>query len=269
VVVLATGNYQRTRRGNVCIDCRGIYQAGTVIVASNSLTSEYLICDNYFEITPGVVNPTQVTLIKNGGCCNALGDKVYLELSEEITDGSCDSMGACCGWRTYATPSGQVDDRTTCRLCHECECDTAKGEVWHGAGTSCKPNPCCCEGFRAFDGSAKYYRYAKYFDDDTCYIRVTKNDGYFVVRWTGGNSRVNTPTCTNSGIVVEVTGALTDYYPLNRCGVSVPTSHQNNSPANSATFTSAGINAGCGNPNGDKIGWLLYDEIQCTGNPLP
>ena len=250
VVVLATGNYQNTRRGDVCIDCRGIYQAGTLIIASNSLTSQYLTCGNYFDSSPGVVNPTKVTLVKNGSCCNSLGDKLYLELTEEVTDGSCNSVGACCGWKNSGN-TGQVDDKKTCRLCHECECDTGKGEVWHGAGSVCKPNPCCCEGFQAFDGSAKYYRYAKYIDNDECYFTGDQNDGYFIVRWTGGNSQANTPTCTNAGTVIESVGGMRDYYQVNRCGLSVPTSHVNDAQANSATYTSVAVNPGCNNALGD------------------
>jgi hypothetical protein len=229
-----------------------------------------LRCQNYFATAPGVVNPTKATAAYDINCCNANGDKIYWELTEEITDDTCDKMGACCGWKSYATDSGNLDDKTTCRMCHECECDTTKGETWHGEGSSCETNPCICEGFKAFDGSDQYFRYATLVDNDTCYFTINRNDGNFVVEWDGECScevtQANTSMKGNSGKVVSSSGGFIDLYPVGTC-VTIPTDQGVVVATSSATWHSFGTSEVCGNPEGDKIGWRLSESISC--NPLP
>jgi hypothetical protein len=259
----------------MCIDCKSLYPLETIKeMLPGLLQNPYIRCSNHFATAPDVVNPTKATALYDSNCCNGDGSTIYWELTEEITDTTCDKMGACCGYLSYGVTngvnnaSGNIEDKTTCRMCHECECNTAKGEVWHGEGSSCESNPCCCEGFRAFDNSFKFYRYAKYIDNDTCYFTADKNDGYYVVKWNGGLSKANTRTCANSGVIVEVAGGQRSYRKEGACE-EVPYNVGVSAPANSATFKSLGRSDACGNPLGDKIGWMLYDEIPCLINPLP
>ena len=270
IVVESTGNYLKSFRNGECIDCKSLYPLDTIREMMPLMRNTFLRCRNYFATAPGVVNPTKATALVDGNCCNASGDKIYWELTEEITDGTCDKMGACCGWKFYASDSGNLDDKTTCRMCHECECDTSKGETWHGEGSSCEPNPCICEGFRAFDGSNQYFRYATLVDDDTCYFTDPPNDGGFVVEWDSAFqcevTQANTSMRGNSGKVISATGGYSPRYPIGT-QVTIPRTHSSPSTHNSATFTSLGKSAQCGNPEGDKIGWRLSDSISC--NPLP
>jgi hypothetical protein len=257
----------------VCIDCKSLYPIDSIHNIVALMNNQYIRCGNYYATSPNVVNPTKTTARYDGNCCNGDGSKIYWELTEEITDDTCDAVGACCGWKTYANPSGNLDDKTTCRMCHECECDTEKGEVWHGEGSSCDTNPCFCEGFKAFDGSEAYYRYARLIDEDTCYATNDRNDGYMIVQWTAslpcacGVTKANTTLKTHSGVVVETTGAYVDAYPIGSC-YNIPAGYITESIYNSATFASYGSSDVCGNP-GDKLGWMLYSAVTCDLNPLP
>lgn len=272
IVVESTGNYLKSRINGVCVDCKSLYPIGTIRDMTTVMRVSYVRCQNYFATAPGVVNPTKSTALVDANCCNANGDKIYWELTEEITDETCDKMGACCGWKSYPPNSNTInlDAKTTCRMCHECECDTAKGETWHGEGSSCEPNPCFCEGFRAFDGSNQFFRYATLVDNDTCYFTADENDGGFVVEWGGaclcGVTNGNTSMRENSGHVISSYGGYTSLYPVGTC-VTVPASQSATSVHNSATWHSFGTSAACGNPEGDKIGWRLSDNISC--NLLP
>ena len=126
----------------------------------------------------------------------------------------------------------------------------------------------CIKGFAAFDGSSRRFMYATLIDADTCYFthpddRYEGTDGYYVVE--------STRLCSvgsNSGVVTESYGGYKKYR-VATVGmiVTVPTGHGNNSTANSATFTSLVINAGCGNPYGDKIGWQLSQELPPAAPP--
>jgi hypothetical protein len=273
IVVEATGNYGRTLLNGECIDCKNLYPLDSIRDMIELLFNPLLRCNNYYSTAKGVVNATKATAVYNAGCCNARGDKVYWELTDEITDNTCDKMGACCGWKDYGagSPSGKKDDKTTCRMCHECECDTAKGETWHGEGSSCEPdNPCFCNGFKAFDGSDQYFRYVELIDGDDCYLTNDRYDGGFVAEWDGGCAcgvtTQNTSKRENSGKIINVYGAQARNFKVGDC-VTIPSTHPIDSIHNSATFCPILKNAGCGNPEGDKIAWRLSDTISC--NPLP
>jgi hypothetical protein len=269
-VVEATGNYGNSVSDGSCIDCCSLYPVGSVWDFANLLkdSKDYIRCGNYFSQSPGVINATTFTAKKDKSCCNSDGSKIYWQLSEPVdaSEGTgCGEIGACCGGNANA-PVGGYYAKTTCRMMHECECNAEEGATWHGAGSSCLHNPCgCCEGFRAFDGSSKWYRYARIIDTGTC-----EQGGYLVAKWVGGTSYALTATCQNIGQIVEAEAGTTrgNAYPVGSC-IEVPTGFANESSANSATYRSGEINADCGNPIGDKLGWLLYDEIQCTVNPLP
>lgn len=275
-VVESTGNYLKSFRNGECIDCKSLYPLDTIReLLPGLLQNPYMRCRNYFSTSPDIVNPTKATALYDGNCCNALGDKIYWELTEEITDGTCDKMGACCGWKNYGgtSPTLQLDDKSTCRMCHQCECDTDKGETWHGEGSSCGPNnPCFCKGFKAFDGSNQWFRYARLIDEDTCYLNGARYDGGILLEWNEACccsvTAVNTALRENSGKVIDSYGAYQtlDYYPLGSC-VTIPLGHVATSVHNSATFCSLGKSVGCGNPEGDKIGWQLSSSISC--NILP
>lgn len=272
IVVESTGNYLKSFSNGECIDCQSLYPIGTIRqLLPGLLNSQYIRCNNYFASASGVVNPTKATALYDGNCCNGNGDKIYWELTEEITDDTCDKMGACCGWKSYASDSGNLDDKTTCRMCHECECDTAKGETWHGDGSSCEPNPCFCQGFKAFDGSAQYFRYATLVDNDTCYFTNDGNDGGFVVEWdiecSCSVTQANTSMRANSGKIVNSYGGYPGAgYTVGKC-IAIPTDQGAIVATSSATWHSFGRSEACGNPEGDKIGWRLSDSISC--NPLP
>lgn len=274
IVVESTGNYGHSQSGSTCIDCKSIYPLGSIHNMIPLMQNGYLRCGNHFESTPGVVNATKATAHYDQYCCNADGSKIYWELTDEITDESdtqCDGIGACCGKTAYGSPTGNIDDATTCRMVHECECDTDAGDVWHGAGTSCNPNPCCCEGFRAFDGSARYFQYARLIDTDTCFA-TPPDDGYIVFQWQGSTSQANTAVCSQYGKVVEC-GPPGSYwataYPVGRCNVLIEDSHGNNASSNTATYRAYEVNPDCGNADGSHWGLQLYGEISCTANPLP
>jgi len=265
-VVESTGNYGNSSTADGCIDCCSIYPVGSIWDMANFFRNavRYLRNGNYFAPSPGQASKRFLTFIKDAACCNGDGSRIYAELTEEInlsSNSECSQIGACCGPRQGGVIGGYYS-ATTCNMLHECECDTAAGAIWHGAGSTCEHNPCCCEGFRAFDGSSKWYRYAKYINEDSC-----SEAGYFVVKWTGGTSYAITATCANQGAVIEASGSLAEAYGLE--GLDVPASHTNNASANSATFSSTSINADCGNASGSKSGWLLYNEISCALNPLP
>jgi len=269
-VVESTGNYGNSVLDGGCVDCYSLYPVGSVWDLSTLLqtSKDYIRCGNYFLPNPGQINPTTFTAKKDYLCCNADGHAIYWQLSEQIntaTDHQCDGIGACCGGKA-SDPVGGFYATTTCRMMHECECNAEEGATWHGAGSSCLHNPCgCCEGFRAFDGSSKWYRYARIVDTGTC-----EQGGNLVAKWIGGTSYALTATCQNIGQIVEAEEGTSrgNAYPVGSC-IEVPTGFANESSANSATFRSGEINPDCGNPLGDKLGWLLYDEIPCTVNPLP
>jgi hypothetical protein len=270
IVVESTGNYLSSLRNGVCIDCKSLYPLDSIWDMRAIMYNPYVRCYNYYATAPGVINPTKATALYNYSCCNGQGDKIYWELTEEITDGTCVKMGACCGWKTYASASGNLDDKTTCRLCHECECDTSKGETWHGEGSLCEPNPCICEGFKAFDGSDQYFRYATVVDADDCFFTGDNNDGSFTVEWDNscscGVTQANTSMRSNAGKVISVSGGQSLFHSVGDC-VQVPSTFVAESIHNSATFCSLGASAVCGNPEGNRIGWTLSASISC--NPLP
>jgi hypothetical protein len=137
-------------------------------------------------------------------------------------------------------------------------------------GTSGSDEPCCCDdecGFPAFDGSGRRYKYAMLIDFDTCYFTARSQrvlpdgtpspdgfDGFFVVE----------ADCTSSptvGKVIYSFGGFAGRYPY-RVGdtPAVPTTWPISAPVNSATYAPTAVNAGCGNPNGDKVGWVLMDK---------
>lgn len=261
LVVESTGNYLNSFPRGQCLDCKGRYPLDSIHQTNVLMRNSLLRCQNYFATKPGVVNPTKATAIINFACCNGDGDKIYWELTEEITDGTCDTMGACC------------DNAGTCRMCHLCECETEKGEIWHGEGSACGPeNPCFCKGFQAFDGSKQWFKYATLIDEDTCYLSGARNDGGVVIEWNEECGCLvsiwNTSVRENSGRVIDVYGAYRalGIYKIDDC-VTIPGEHVASSVHNSATFCSLGKSTACGNPEGDKRGWKLSDSISC--NLLP
>ena len=271
IVVESTGNYLKSLRNGVCIDCKSLYPIDSIHNTMTLMRNIYLRCQNFYATAPGVINPTKATALIDRNCCNGNGSAIYWELTEEITDITCDKMGACCGWKTYASESGNLDDKTTCRMCHECECDTAKGETWHGEASTCEPNPCICQGFKAFDGSNQYFRYATLVDNDTCYQSEDRYDGGFVVEWDNGCScgvtQANTSMRGNSGKIVSSYGVYPDAgYTVGNC-FTIPSDQGAIVATSSATWRSFGTSEVCGNPKGDKTGWRLSETISC--NPLP
>jgi hypothetical protein len=272
IVVESTGNYGHYNQNGDCVDCKTTYTIDTIHDLVALMFNTYVRCGNFFATAPNVVHPTKVTARKASDCCNEDGNKIYWELSEEITNSTCDEMGACCGWKDYGYDSGNADDKKTCRMCHECECDTERGEVWNGNGSSCNTSPCSCQGFRAFDGSDQYYQFARLIDEDTC-PKNNAQAGSLIVQWTGsqpcncGVTQFNTFLRSNSGIVTVSTGPYARDYPVGAC-YNIPSAYITESPYNSATFCSYGASEFCDNP-GDKLGWMLYGPVACHLNPLP
>jgi hypothetical protein len=128
----------------------------------------------------------------------------------------------------------------------------------------------CVQGFVAFDGSGRRFRFAKLIDADTCYFtpvaqrHTDGTDGYYVVE-----AQRLCGLGKNAGVITESYGGYLSlgYAPIGGRSSSVPTTHQNNSPANSATFTSIIMDANCNNSTGEKIGWLLFDELPPATKP--
>jgi hypothetical protein len=142
-------------------------------------------------------------------------------------------------------------------------------------GTSGSDEPCCCDdecGFPAFDGSGRRYKYAMLIDFDRCYYtspdqRVLPDgtpspagfDGFFVAE----ADCTRTPLQNNrtaGKIIYSFGGFATSVIYSVGNPISVPRAADVNSPANSATYASLGFGPGCGNPDGDKVGWVLMDK---------
>jgi hypothetical protein len=274
IIVESTGNYEHYYQNGVCLDCKSRFPLDAIrslLPQPGELWCYYLRCGNYYNSSNGVVNPTKATYAYSSQpqCCNLDGRNIYWELTEEITDATCSKVGACCGVKD----SYSLGSVGPCRMCHECECDTAKGEIWNGEGSSCgTSNPCLCRGFKAFDGSDQWFRYARLIDDDNCFSHPGQPDGGVLVEWSiecgcyvsGWNTQIQ----ENYGKIIQTEGAYSKsgYYVIGECRM-IPTGHIYPSIHNSATFCSLGTSAICGNPEGDKIGWHLSEPVTC--NPLP
>jgi hypothetical protein len=117
-------------------------------------------------------------------------------------------------------------------------------------------------GFRAFDGSDKYYRRLGIYDLDCCYLGAFRpDDGYYIVE--------RDCNCCDRCIVVE----SVRWYAAN--GYAVGSVIACPSPAyvtpgvfNSATKISLAIDRVCCNEDGSRIYAELTEEIN-DANPLP
>lgn len=128
------------------------------------------------------------------------------------------------------------------------------------------------EGFRAFDGSDRYFKRLGLYDADCCYLgdRNTisnPDDGYFIVE-----RLKDCGCCPTRCVVVE----SARWYAANgyHVGATVdcPLFAGADNPRNSATwravYAAGGPRDACCNYNGDKIYMELTEEIG-DSNPLP
>jgi len=125
---------------------------------------------------------------------------------------------------------------------------------------------CCCTGggtgFKAFDGSFHWYKYARVTYNLNCITKWSQDPGPYtsatiLLEWPA--SFTNAKNDCTSGKVIEAFGPFTGGTVGSSLG-GVPTSHINNSSDNSATFSSLEEETGCG--------WELSDEIICS-QPYP
>lgn len=68
-------------------DCNGV---GTVIESTGNYASYYPVGSIYTGTFGPSTNPTYLSLVTDANCANALGDKIYVELTEQ--NGTCDSI---------------------------------------------------------------------------------------------------------------------------------------------------------------------------------
>lgn len=129
-------------------------------------------------------------------------------------------------------------------------------------------------GFRALDGSNRWFRRLALYDFDCCFLpdgRKTNpgisdpNDGYYILEKLQGPC-----TCCFSGECVVVESARyyaqESMFPVGRI-ITCPNLSARclSTPWRSATKCSDNISLGCCNPTGELVYWELTDEI----SPLP
>lgn len=127
-------------------------------------------------------------------------------------------------------------------------------------------------GFKAFDGSERYFRRLGVYDLDCCLIMgrgsYSPDDGYYVVEKDESNCK--NCNCTCSCTLCKVVDSAR-FYADNGYSVGTiracPTISPITNPRNSATWVSLIKNEFCCNADGDKIYAELFDEI--VDNPLP
>jgi len=112
-------------------------------------------------------------------------------------------------------------------------------------------------GFRAFDGSDKYYKRLALYDFDTCtFAGYSPDDGYFILEKNPCDGRcVVVESVRRYLAVIGPPGAVVDCYN----GGGFPT--HGDHPRDSATWWSYGKGDFCGNPDGDRIYLELTEEI--------